>query len=103
MTATNLVSEQRRLASHGVRAKAVQFSAFSKFTEDLSLCLKAVEELLAMIEKEFGVNGEEACKRHEARKWLPHITRPPKANYSILQALRMKGKTVEKVEVGFRE
>lgn len=103
MTATRLVSEQRRLASHGVRPKAHKFPAFSKFTEDLSLCLKAIKEVLAMIEKEFGVNGEEAQKRNEAKKWLPRINRPPKANYSIVQALRMKGKTVEKVEVGFRE
>jgi hypothetical protein len=56
-----------------------------------------------MLEREFGVNGEEANRRHEARKWLPRIIRPPKANYSIVQALRMKGKTIEKVETGSRE
>jgi hypothetical protein len=101
--ATNLVSEQRRLASHGARPKAAKFPAFSKFTEDLTLCLKAAKEILAMIEKEFGVNGDEARKRNEARKWLPIIDRPPSPHFSIVQAGRMKGKTVEKVEVGFRE
>lgn len=103
ISATKLVSVQRRLAAHGVRPRAESFPAFSQFTKDLFLCLKAVKELLAMLEKEFGVSGEEATKRHEAQKWLPRITRPPKANYSIIQALRMKNKTIQKVEVGFRE
>ena len=102
LTATTLVSEQRRLASHGVRPKAGSFPAFSQFTKDLFLCLEAVKELLAMLEREFGVNGKEASERHEAQKWLPRITRPPEANYSIVQALRMKGKTVERVEIGSR-
>jgi len=103
MSAVNLVSEQRRLASHGVRPTAENFSAFSQFTKDLSLCLGAAKELLAMLEHDFGVNGEEAQGRHEAKKWLPHINRPPEAHYSIVQASRMKGKTVEKVEFGFRK
>ncbi|MFH1486811.1 MAG: hypothetical protein ABIH46_12140, partial [Chloroflexota bacterium] len=101
--AVELVSEQRRLASHGVRTPAENFPAFSLFTKDLSLCLEAVRELLAVAEGDFGVNGEEAYKRHEAKKWLPHINRPPEAHYSIVQASRMKGKTVEKVEFGFRK
>ena len=101
--ATKLVSEQRYLASHGVRPKPESCSAFSKFTEDLSLCLKAVEELLAMIENEFGVNGEEARKRHEARAWLPKINHERSPHDSIDEARRMEGKTVERVEVGYRE
>jgi len=103
LTAVNLVSEQRRLASHGVRPKPKAFSAFSKFTEDLSLCLKSVKELLVMIQNEFGVNGEDARKRHEAKEWLPVIDRPSSPNFSIVGASRMEGKTVEKVEFGFRE
>jgi hypothetical protein len=103
MPAVNLVSNQRRLASHGVRPQAENFPAFSQFTKDLSLCLKAVKELLAMLERDFGVNGEKAYKRHEAKKWLPQINRPPEAHYSIVQASYMKGKIVEKVEFGFRK
>ena len=101
--ATKLVSEQRRLASHGVRPKSENFSAFSKFTEDLTLCLKAVEELLAVIENEFGVDGEDARKRHEAKEWLPKINHLRRPHSSIVEATRMEGKTVEKVEVGYRE
>jgi len=97
------VSEQRRLASHGARPKAVAVAAFSKFTEDLRLCLKALKEVTAMLEKEFHVNGEEMRKRHEAKKWLPVIVRSPSAHFSIVGAKQMAGKTVERVEIGFRE
>jgi hypothetical protein len=103
MRAAKLVSEQRRLASHGVRPSAQNFPAFSQFTKDLSLCLEAARELLAMLECDFGVNGEEAHKRHEAKKRLPQITHLPEAHYSIVQASRMKGKTIERVECGFRK
>ncbi len=103
LAAVNLVSEQRRLASHGVRPKPKSFSAFSKFTEDLSLCLKAVKELLAMIENEFGVDGEAARKRHEARERLPKINHGRSPHSSLVEAGRMEGKTVGKVEVGYRE
>jgi len=97
------VSQQRRLASHSVRPKAENFPAFSTFTKDLRLCVEAVKEVLSVIEKEFGIDGKEARKRHEAREWLPIITSPPKANFSIVQARRMTGKTVERIEIGFRE
>jgi hypothetical protein len=101
--AMELISKQRRLASHGVRPKAKNFPAFSQFTEDLSFCLKSIKELLAMIENSFGVNGEEALKRHEAKKWLPHISRPSEPNYSIVKVSQMKGKTIEKIDFGFRK
>jgi hypothetical protein len=98
-----IVSEQRRLASHGARPKATAFAAFSKFTEDLRLCLKALKEVTAMLEDEFHVNANEMRKRYEAKKWLPVIVRPPSPNFSIVAAKQMVGKTVEKVEIGFRE
>ncbi len=103
LAATNLVSEQRRLASHGIRPKPEAFSAFSKFTEDLFLCLNAIKELLTMIENEFGVNGEKARERHEAKEWLPTINRVRSPHPTIMEARRMEGKTVEKVEAGYRE
>jgi len=103
--AVNLVGEQRRIASHGVRPRAENFSAFSQFTKDLFLCLEAVKELLAMIERDSGINGREAYERYEARKCLPQIdlNRPSEEHYSIVDASQMKGKTVEKVEFGFRK
>lgn len=102
-SAMNLVSEQRRLASHGVRPKAKQFEAFSQYTKDLALCVEALKELQSLIESDFGVDGEKAYQRNQAKKWLPVIVRPPEAHYSIVGASQMAGKTVEKVEFGFRK
>ncbi len=103
LSAMNLVSEQRRLASHGVRPIAKQFEAFSQYTKDLALCVEALKELQSLIESDFGVDGKKAYQRNEAKKWLPVIVRPPEAHYSIVGASQMVGKTVEKVEFGFRK
>lgn len=103
MPAFNLVSEQRRLASHGVRQPAENYPSFSQFTKDLFLCLEAIKELLTMLESEFGISGEAAYKRNEAKKWLPCIDRPSESHFSIVQASQMKGKTIENVEYGFRK
>ena len=103
MGAVRLVSDQRGIAAHGVRPPAENFPAFSQFTKDLSLCLEAMKELQVILERDFRVNGDEVYIRHEAKKWLPHINRPPKANYSIVQVSQMMGKTVEKVDFGFRK
>jgi hypothetical protein len=101
--ALHVVSEQRRLASHGVRRPAEGYPAFSQFTKDLNLCVEAMNELLATLEREFGLDAERMYKRHEAKKLLPTIDRAPQSHYSIVQASRMVGKTVERVEFGFRE
>jgi hypothetical protein len=103
MPAVELISKERRLAAHGVRPPAEHFPAFSQFTKDLFLCLEALKELLAILEQEFSVDGEEALKRHEAKKWLPDIDRPPEGHFSIVQAASMTGKTIERVELGFRK
>jgi hypothetical protein len=100
--AMSLVSEQRRLASHGVRPPAKSFRAFSQFTRDLSLCLDGVKEILALLERKFGMNGEQAYERHQTKTSLPKIAQPAQAHFSIVQASRMLGKTVAKVEYGFR-
>ncbi|HEV2499816.1 MAG TPA: hypothetical protein VGY31_09585 [Terriglobia bacterium] len=56
-----------------------------------------------MIENEFGVDGKGTSERHEAKKWLPRIVCAPQPHYSIVQASHMKGKTIQKVEIGTRE
>ena len=99
----NLVSDQRRSASHSARPPAKSFPAFSTFSNDLYLCLNGVKEVLTMIENEFGVDGKGAHERHEAKKWLSKLSAPANPHGLILQVSRMKGKTIEKVEYGTRE
>jgi len=86
----NLVSDQRRRASHSARPPAKSFPAFSTFSNDLHLCLNGVKEVLTMIENEFGVDGKSAHKRHEAKKWLPQIAAPANPHGSILQVSRIE-------------
>lgn len=101
--ATSLVSEQRRLANHGVRPQAGPKAAFSAFTQDLELCLKGLRELFVCLEKHLGIDGISASKRSQARKRLPrlHETRYPFA--SIHEASKMAGKTIKTVEYGDRD
>lgn len=46
------------------------------------------------------MNGDKATQRSEAKKWLPEIGKAAEPHYSICQASRMQGKTVERVESG---
>jgi hypothetical protein len=101
--ATSLVSEQRRVAVHAVRPRAERFAAFATFTNDLTLCLDALKELLAALESLLDVDGRIAQRRNEARARLPRIDRQVHRFASILQASQMEGKTIQKVECGLRE
>lgn len=102
-TAMSVVSEQRRLANHGVRPPATRKAAFSTFTEDLEWCLKGLRELFAYLEKHLGVDGMSASQRSEARKWLPRVRDMQHPFASIHKATKMAGKTIKSVEYGDRE
>ena len=98
-----LVSEQRRLANHGVRAPATSKAAFGAFTQDLELCLRGLHELFACLEKHLGVDGQSASNRSEARKRLPRMHDTRHRFASIHEAAKMTGKTIERAEYGDRE
>ena len=52
---------------------------------------------------EYALDAKASLSRHNAMKFLPTIVRPPNPGYGINNALRIKGRTVADVEVGFRE
>ena len=95
-------SHQRGLAGHKTRPTATRFAAFEEFTEDLKRWVAGLRELLSCLEKILGMNGAVAAKRHTAKQHLPVIVAPPEANYSIATLPRIVGKTVARVECGFR-
>ena len=99
------VSEQRRRASHGDRPPAREFNAFEDFSRDLEEANGAYEELLGLIESEFGVSSNHELERHEIMNHLPRIdkNKPIELHYSICKASRLKGKTIEKTWFGMRE
>lgn len=97
------VQGNRRLATHGVRPPAVRFPAFETFSGDLELCVTGCLQLLGFLEECLGVQGATALRRQAAMVSLPKVGRPAEPHYSINQARRMVGKTVESVEFGFRQ
>jgi hypothetical protein len=100
-----VVSEQRRLASHRTRPPAKPFTAFEKFSKDMGGVLGALRALRVFLEGEFSVTGEQ-CETRQARiAALPKIddTRKPQPNYSICQLPQIVGKAIQKVEFGFHK
>jgi hypothetical protein len=102
-SALEKVSNERRLAGHKVRPKAKRFQAFEEFTKDLEAVVVGLRELLATLENVLGMDSERACERQSTKKWLPRIDRPSEAHYAITKLPVIIGKTVERVEFGFRE
>jgi hypothetical protein len=96
------VSEQRRRASHKARPPAAPMAAFEQFTKDLQLCHQAVRFLRTTLETELHMDAKKAAIRQDALARMPRLGHKAESNYSINGAALMVGKTVEKVEYGFR-
>ncbi len=96
------VSAQRRLASHKVRPAAQPMAAFEQFTKDLQMCHQALRLLRTVLETELHMDAKKATNRQDALAHLPRIGRPVEPRYPINEATAMVGKTVAKVECGFR-
>ena len=97
------VSKQRGNSSHGGRPAAIEYDAFGNFYRDIERATEAYEELLQLVESEFGVSADHELKRHEAMNYLPQIVGDVEPHHSICTATRMVGKTVENVKFGMRE
>lgn len=96
------ISAQRRLASHKVRPAAKPMRAFEQFTADLESCYSGLRHLRIALASELKMDADQAMKRQDALEHLPRIVRSPEANYSVNDAARMEGRTISKVEFGFR-
>ena len=102
-TLLSKISKQRGNSSHGGRPAAIEYDAFGNFYRDIESATEAYEELLQLVESEFGVSANHELKRHEAMNYLPKIVGDVEPHHSICTATRMEGKIVEKVEFGMRE
>ena len=103
LIALKTASDQRGWASHRERQPAVPQRAFETFTGDLNDCLEAIRLLKTTLEKELGMDAGRSKSRQDAIRVLPRIERPSESGFSINAAKHMAGKTVEKVDVGFRQ
>lgn len=99
------VSDKRRLASHNTRKPANEFPAFFQFNSDMKDIFNSLKLLKEFIEKITKVSTEVCMKRKNALEMLPEFDKEKKTqpNYSINKFKKIKGKTIDKVEIGFKK
>lgn len=97
------VSDQRGKAAHKVRPPARPMTAFATFASDVADCAACLRQLRSTLESELGMSAEKCRRRQDALTLLPNIVRPPEAHFAINNARMIAGRTVERVEVGFRK
>ena len=98
----DLVSEQRRLASHKERPQARAFAAFEEFGRDIRAVVRGIETARDDLAERLNVNIARCEERASAMRLVPTFdaSRPTQPNYSIFKTLHMEGKKVEKVRTG---
>jgi hypothetical protein len=101
-TPLDVVSEQRRRASHKERSPAQSFPAFEEFEKNLRAIISSVSIVRDDLAERLNVNIERCEARAAAMKQLPVFdeTRPTQPNYGIFAARNMVGKNVTHVRTG---
>lgn len=104
--AFEVISRNRRLADHQTRPPAEPMLAFEAFDSDLQRVVAAIQLLKQTLSSQLGVSISSARDRYESLKnpFYPkfddHLTIEP--NYSICTFSKITGKTIERVEYGWR-
>jgi hypothetical protein len=98
----NLVSEQRRRASHKERPPAESYAAFEAFEQDLKALIRSIETIRDNLAERLNVDTERCEKRASAMRNLPKFdeSRPTQPNYAIYRAMNIAGKQVKEVRTG---
>jgi hypothetical protein len=99
------VSMYRRLADHQLRPKAEPMRAFEEFNADMAEVVRALRTVKGDIAARLGVTVESCVKRRDALTVLyPEFDTELKIepNYPILEINKVVGRTITRVEVGFR-
>ena len=78
-------------------------AAFATLSSDVADCVVSLRQLRRTLESELGMSAEKCRRRQDAMKLLPRIVRPPEPHFAINNARLIAGRTVERVEVGFRK
>lgn len=103
--AFELVSENRRLAGHQNRPTAKRMEAFEQFNADLTQLEAALKLIKNQLAASLNVTVDSCSKRRNAMSLFPaldpHLTIEP--TYSICQISNIEGKTISRVEFGWRE
>ncbi len=95
---------RKRMSIHGIPSKGVKaYLSFDSFNSDLKGIHSALSELKVWLEKTLKLEAESCLKRLEALKLFAKIDGPPSPRFKIVEAQRMVGKQIEKVEFGKTE
>ena len=100
-----IVSGQRRQDAHGVPPPSLPFGAFNQFSKDMEKILKSLRLLKGFMENRLKVKAQSCRVRESKLAMLPEIDpkRKPEPNYSISELPAVEGKTIQRVEFGFRK
>ena len=92
---------KKRMPIHGIPTKGiVPFPAFEHFNSDLKNLNNALNELKDWLESIFNLNAESCLQRLESLSLFPKLNKPPRPESKLIEAHRLVGKQIEKVEFG---
>lgn len=99
-TPINLIS-RKRMSIHGISSSGITaYPAFDTFNSDLFLVCNAITKLKNWLEQTLNLNAQSCLDRLESLQLFPNFSGPPRPGFKIIDAQRMVGKTIEKVEFG---
>ena len=100
-----VVSNARNRSAHGAQAPAATFGAFDQFSKDMDAVVSGLGVFKSFVANSLKLDVRRCMERQEKLKHLPKLDvgRPPGAAYSIVKATKIVGKTVARVESGFRQ
>lgn len=92
---------RKRMPIHGIPTIGiVPFAAFETFNSDLKTINSALKELRNLLEVNFDLDSESCLRRLESLSIFPKFEKPPRPEFKLGEALKMKGKTIENIEFG---
>ncbi|WP_276166655.1 hypothetical protein [Zobellia alginiliquefaciens] len=92
---------RKRMPIHGIPSKGITpYAAFETFNSDLEDIFSALKELKNLFEIVFDLDSESCLQRLESLSIFPKFDKPPRPEFKLEEALKMKGKTIESIEFG---
>ena len=100
-----IVSASRRLSDHGAHGPATPFAAFNRFCEEIAAVVAGLVALQGFLAAPLHLDVARCMKRQQALRMLPSLDpdRSDEAQHSIVTADKIVGKTIDRIEYGFRK
>lgn len=99
-----VVSAGRRLSDHGTRGPSTACAAFDRFSKDIEAVVAALAILKGFLAAALHLDVARCLKRQRALRILPPVDPDrPAELHSIVAADNIVGKTIERIQCGFRK